>query len=218
MSSEESNEEGLSFEDGDNIVENNSDNEDLNDDLESSSEDEDQAKIPENKKVYNSAALLQKLKEIQLEGPQGKIKVPWMEKLVINSGFIHEDVTAEDDFKREMSFYRQALAGCVEAKVKFDSQSFKYKRPDDYFAEMLKTDSHMAKVRQNLLEQQKRIDVVEERRRQRELKRFGKKVQVEKEQQKAKQKNQEIDAVKKWRKGKQIQYIRNFENWKINLF
>merc|ERR1712137_1280903 len=36
--------------------------------------------------------------------------------------------------------------------------------------------------------------------RQRELKRFGKKVQIEKEQTRAKQKKSEIEAIKKWRK------------------
>jgi len=123
-----------------------------------------------------------------------------MEMPVVNSGFVHKDVNPEDDFEREVSFYKQTIAGCQEARVRLETASIEYKRPDDYFAEMLKSDSHMAKVRQSLLDQQKRIEAVEERRRQRELKRFGKQVQVEKEQTRAKQKKSEVESIKKWRK------------------
>ena len=162
----------------------------------SSSEDEEGGEEGPKKRIYNAPALLQKLEEIKLQAG-----IPWVEYPVINSAFVHEGVDAEDDFTREVSFYKQAVAGCVEAQVYMERVGLKYKRPNDFFAEMLKTDSHMAKVRQALLDQQKRIEAVEERRRQRELKRFGKKVQVEKEQTRAKQKKSELDSIKQWRKG-----------------
>jgi len=159
----------------------------------SSSEDEGPSTTAH--KIYNAPALLEKLEEIRLDPG-----IAWAEYPAITSGFTHEGVDAEDDFEREVSFYKSTVAGCTEAQVYMERVGLKYKRPVDYFAEMLKTDTHMAKVRQSLLDQQKRIEAVEERRRQRELKRFGKKVQVEKEQTRAKQKKSELDAIKKWRK------------------
>jgi rRNA-processing protein EBP2 len=166
------------------------------DEDEISDDDSEEPTVPENKDVYNRVALLQKLEEIAL--PKN---TPWTATLALNSGATHEGINSEDDFNREVSFYKQAVAGCVAARTRFEAEGFKYKRPTDYFAEMVKADTHMAKVRQNLLDQQKRLEAVEERRRQRELKKFGKKVQIEKEQARAHQKKQEIEAVKKWRKG-----------------
>jgi len=160
----------------------------------SSSEDEEE-QVQGSIKIYNAPGLLEKLEEIRLAPG-----IAWAEYPAITSGFTHEGVDPEDDFEREVSFYKSVVAGCTEAQVYMERVGLKYKRPADYFAEMLKSDTHMAKVRQSLLDQQKRIEAVEERRRQRELKRFGKKVQVEKEQTKAKQKKSELDAIKKWRK------------------
>jgi len=168
--------------------------------------------VPESKSVYNRAALLQKLNEIKLPDD-----LPWVHTQTINSGFTHEGINAEDDFNREVSFYKQALAGCIEARVKMEALGIKYKRPEDYFAEMVKSDSHMSKVRQSLLDQQKRIEAVEERRRQRELKRFGKTVQVEKEQARAKQKKEQIESIKKWRKDKQNKTLQSTEDISVLL-
>ena len=160
------------------------------------SDSEDEGDESGSRKIYNAQAMLQKLDEIKRDD-----NIPWIEFPVINSGFVHDNIDPDDDFAREVSFYKQVVAGCTEARVRMEMLGVKYKRPDDYFAEMLKTDAHMAKVRQNLLDQQKRIESVEERRRQKELKRFGKKVQIEKEQTRAKQKKAEVEAIKKWRKG-----------------
>jgi len=193
MSEESSHEEILSDQstEGDIITSVDSTNTDGN----SSEEDDGEVEIPQNRSVYNRAAILQKYEDIKHDST-----LPWSHYQIVNSGFTHDGVSAEDDFNREVSFYKQAVAGCIEAQVRMKSLGIKFKRPDDYFAEMVKSDSHMAKVRQNLLDQQKRIEAVEERRRQREMKKFGKKVQVEREQAKAQQKNQQIEAIKKWRK------------------
>jgi hypothetical protein len=49
----------------------------------------------------------------------------------------------------------------------------RYRRPDDYYAEMVKTDAHMAKVKGRLIEQVKHVEEGEQRRKQRELKRYA---------------------------------------------
>ena len=52
-------------------------------------------------------------------------------------------------------------------------------RPEDYYAEMVKTDDHMRKVRQCLLSRQKMLEQKEKARKMRELKKYGKKVRYQ---------------------------------------
>ena len=51
---------------------------------------------------------------------------------------LDEDVV-HNDFKREMMFYRQAQAAVLEAIPRLHSLNVKTRRPDDYFAQMVKT-------------------------------------------------------------------------------
>ena len=76
------------------------------------------------------------------------------------------------------------------------------KRPDDYFAQMAKSDEHMQKIRQKLLSKQEVQEKVEKVKKLRELKKYGKKVQVEVQQNRLKEKKQLMENVKKFRKGK----------------
>ena len=65
-------------------------------------------------------------------------------------GKLEEDVV-HNDFKREMLFYRQAQAAVLEGLPRLQSLGVKTKRPDDYFAQMAKSDQHMNKIRAKLL-------------------------------------------------------------------
>lgn len=76
------------------------------------------------------------------------------------------------------------------------------KRPDDYFAQMAKTDDHMQKIREVLLSKEELNERREKVSKLRELKKYGKKVQVEVQQKRMKEKKQLMDDVKKFRKGK----------------
>ena len=62
------------------------------------------------------------------------------------------------------------------------------KRPEDYFAEMSKSDLHMKKVRATLLTKHAEIEKRDKIRKLRELKKMGKSIQVENEVKKAKAK------------------------------
>jgi rRNA-processing protein EBP2 len=61
-----------------------------------------------------------------------------------------QNVKTEDlalnDFRRETLFHRQAQAAVLIGIPKLREQGVKTKRPDDYFAEMAKSDQHMQKV------------------------------------------------------------------------
>jgi rRNA-processing protein EBP2 len=78
------------------------------------------------------------------------------------------------DIKRELSFYNVARANvmkameiCVQAKVPID-------RPEDFFAEMIKSDDHMKQVKSRLLKQQQKIQKFEEKKGAMENKKFHK--------------------------------------------
>jgi len=55
------------------------------------------------------------------------------------------DDPVHNDFKREMLFYRQAQATVIESLSRFKNMGLPTKRPEDYFAQMFKSDDHMQK-------------------------------------------------------------------------
>lgn len=105
-----------------------------------------------------------------------------------------------DDFQREMRFYKQAQAAFNEALPKLNKLGIPTKRPDDYFAEMVKTDDHMQRVRAKLLSKQQAMERSEKAKKQREMKKYGKKVQQEILQKRQKEKREMMEAVKSYKK------------------
>ena len=115
-------------------------------------------------------------------------------------GKLEEDVV-HNDFKREMLFYRQAQAAVLEGLPRLQSDGVKTKRPDDYFAQMAKSDQHMNKIRAKLLSKEQEQERAEKIKKLRELKKYGKKVQVEVQQKRQKEKKEMLEEMKKMRKG-----------------
>lgn len=76
--------------------------------------------------------------------------------------------------------YKQALHCAQEAKNLAAKHNLPFTRPSDYFAEMVKSDAHMERIRQRLLDESATIKRSEEKRKEREGKKFGKQVQMEK--------------------------------------
>lgn len=98
--------------------------------------------------------------------------------------------------------YKQALHAAIEGRKRTDALNIPFTRPADFFAEMVKTDEHMERVRQKLLDERAGIKASEEAKKQRELKKFGKKVQVEKLLERQKRKKDMADKVKGLRQRK----------------
>ncbi|GAA5942181.1 EBP2 family rRNA-processing protein [Sporobolomyces koalae] len=110
---------------------------------------------------------------------------------------------ASNDLERELEFYKQSLWAATHAEALFEKADLPFHRPADYFAEMVKTDAHMGKIRQSLLDEQAGMKASEEARKLRELKKFGKKVQVEKIREREREKKavgERLDSLKKKRK------------------
>ncbi|CAG5120489.1 unnamed protein product [Candidula unifasciata] len=159
--------------------------------------------VEQQKKTFinNREGLGDKIKEFSL----GKLK--WIERLDLTNDpapSIEPEDTASlenDDFHREMRFYRQAQASVLEGLVKLANMSIPTKRPEDYYAEMAKSDEHMKKVRSKLLEKKLSMERSEKAKKLRELRKYGKKVQQEVLQKRQKEKKDMLDTIKKFRKG-----------------
>ncbi|KAJ0897709.1 putative eukaryotic rRNA processing [Helianthus annuus] len=138
---------------------------------ESESEGDEDVKLAEPSKtaVYNKEAILDKLGDISW--PE---EVDWMHKLSLDIDQ-EQEVDVNDDLARELAFYTQALEGTRQAFVKFQTTGLPFLRPDDYYAEMVKTDTHMEKIKGRLLSEKRRIEEAEERRKARENKKKRKK-------------------------------------------
>jgi len=99
-----------------------------------------------------------------------------------------------------MLFYCQAQVSAREALLKLNELNVPTGRPEDYFAEMVKTDVHMSKIRQKLHDRKDNMEKSEKAKKQRQLKKIGKKVQqdvLKKRQEDKKKMLQTVDRIKK---------------------
>ncbi|KAF1326265.1 Rrna-processing protein ebp2, partial [Globisporangium splendens] len=159
-------------------------------------EEEQTKNQAENKGIYNKDALLTIASEWDKEKP-----LAWVETLD-TCEFPLELENVHDDLKREVAFYNQTLASVRFARDRLKRENIAYKRPEDYFAEMLKSDAHMAKVKDKLIYEQKKITAVEERKKSQAHRKVAKEIQAEKLKQRAQQKKETLEAVKQWKKRK----------------
>lgn len=193
------------------------------DDEEDGDEDDDDEELGNNnnmlqqKPQYDVHALHSKLESIAWGN------VPWNEHLSVVANLDHsrqggpallsnkpstaaepEDLDdVNDDAQRELSFYSQAHDAVMRALTHMQKEGQRWQRPNDYFAEMVKSDEHMAKIQKRLLEEKKQADESEERKKQRALKRYSKQVQAEKLREKAREKKVNEESITKWRKERQ---------------
>ncbi len=118
----------------------------MDEDEEADEEEEEEgagAGVPRPREYLNNQnGLRQVLAEIEAgNGPR-----PWPETMEICQFPLGlEDV--HDDLARETAFYKVALAAVKEGRARLARHKVPYKRPEDFFCDMLKSDEHMARVR-----------------------------------------------------------------------
>ncbi|KAI8625363.1 eukaryotic rRNA processing protein EBP2-domain-containing protein [Xylariaceae sp. FL1651] len=101
-----------------------------------------------------------------------------------------------DDIKREVAFYAQSLDAAKRARALLKAEGVPFSRPTDYFAEMVKDDGHMEKIKAKLIEDASAKKASAEARKLRDLKKFGKQVQVAKLQERQKAKRDTLEKIK----------------------
>ncbi|KAF7791505.1 hypothetical protein EIP86_002521 [Pleurotus ostreatoroseus] len=159
----------------------------------------DEDAVPRQKIEIDNKIALERIHDIIKLDPS----IPWTETLTVTYPETI-DVDVDDDLNRELAFYKQALHCAQTAKTLAAKHNFPFTRPSDYFAEMVKSDSHMERIRQRLLDESATIKRGEEKRKEREGKKFGKQVQMEKlkERERSKKDMEErLKGLKRKRKG-----------------
>lgn len=138
--------------------------------------------------VNNKVGLLAKLHELKQD-------IPWIERLDFTTKPITVD--ASDDLKREAEFYANSLHGVHSAILQLDQARIPYVRPGDFFAEMIKPDSQMRKIKDSLLKERLRMQTVETRIKLKNNRKFSKKVMAEKLEQRAEERKKGTADFKK---------------------
>ncbi|KAG5439422.1 hypothetical protein PCANB_001996 [Pneumocystis canis] len=146
--------------------------------------------------INNQEALISALKTIEIPGERFTDNQVVISKTPIEIKNIH------DDFERELAFYKQGLDAAIRGRQAILNEGVPFSRPSDYFAEMLKSDEHMQKVKDKLIQEETEKKAAEFVKKQRELKKIGKMVQVAKIQERQQEKKETLDKIKNFRKRK----------------
>ncbi|KAG7532168.1 hypothetical protein FFLO_03796 [Filobasidium floriforme] len=159
----------------------------------------DEDAVPARKVVVNNrAALTQYADEMNITKA-----MPWGEHLTLTTRETLEDVDPNDDLKREVAFYKQALSIVDRARKLCKQADIPFTRPSDYYAEMVKSDVHMERVRTRLVDEATGIKKSEAAKKQRDLKKYGKQIQHEKLKQRVQDRkgmDERIRGIKRKRK------------------
>ena len=162
-------------------------------DLEDLDDEEKEDIIPHQRlTINNTVALTAVLKRISL--PISKLPFSEHQSITTSEPVSIPDVS--DDLNRELAFYAQSLSAVQEARRLLKAEGVPFTRPTDYFAEMVKADEHMAKIKAKLIDEAASKKASAEARKQRDLKKFGKQVQVAKLQERDKERKQTMEKIK----------------------
>ncbi|KAE8392791.1 eukaryotic rRNA processing protein EBP2-domain-containing protein [Aspergillus alliaceus] len=141
--------------------------------------------------INNSAAIKASLKRISFITSQ----TPFSEHNSLVSQEPIDVPDPNDDLARELAFYKVCQAAATSARGLLKKEGIPFTRPGDYFAEMVKSDEHMGKIKKKLYDEAAAKKAAAEARKQRDLKKFGKQVQVAKLQQRAKEKRETLEKI-----------------------
>ena len=130
-----------------------------------------------------------RLESAKLIKKQGK--VPFIEHLSLSNPqplSVPDQLEVHNDLKREIAFYNSTRENVKKGMEILVQAKIPISRPDDFFAEMLKTDDQMGRVKNRILKQQKKINNFEEKKQRMENKKFHKAIKAYKQMEKHKEK------------------------------
>ena len=141
--------------------------------------------------INNTTALIKAYKSITL--PYSNIPFSAHQSITTAEPVAISDV--HDDLTRELAFYKQCLNAANEGRDSLKREGVPFTRPNDYFAEMVKSDEHMGKIKAKMTDDAANKKAAADARKQRDLKKFGKQVQVAKLQERDKAKRDTLDKI-----------------------
>ncbi|KAK2598976.1 rRNA-processing protein EBP2 [Conoideocrella luteorostrata] len=172
-------------------------------DLEDLNDEDREDLIPHTRLTINNTSALQAaLERIAIPSNQSAIFASHMS--ISSSVKTAESIPdVSDDLQRELAFYAQCLEAAQEGRKRLLAEGVPFSRPKDYFAEMIKEDAHMEKVKTKLIEEASAKKAAAEARKLRDLKKFGKQVQAAKLQERQKAKRETLEKIKTLKRKRQ---------------
>lgn len=145
--------------------------------------------------INNKEGLLAALRRFALDTNPKTVPFAFHQSIV-SSKITEESIPAvDDDLQRELAFMNQSLEAARQARILLRKEGVPFTRPSDFFAETVRSDETMQKVKAKLVEEATAKKASAEARKQRDLKKFGKQVQVQKQQERAKQKRETLEKI-----------------------
>ena len=120
---------------------------------------------------------------------------PFSTQQLVISSHPTEIPDVDDDLNRELTFYKQCLKATRAARKILQKEGVPLARPVDYFAEMVKSDAHMDNIKSKMSADAVARKLATEARKQRDLKKFGKAVQVAKLQERDRARKDQLNAI-----------------------
>ncbi len=175
------------------------DEEEIDVDELSAEDEEDEEQIAAGTRVRqtinNKEGLLAALRRFALDTNPKTVPFAFHQS-VVSSKITEESIpSVDDDLQRELAFMNQSLEAARQARVLLRKEGVPFTRPTDFFAETVRSDETMQKVKAKLVEEATAKKASAEARKQRDLKKFGKQVQVQKLQERAKQKRETLEKI-----------------------
>jgi rRNA-processing protein EBP2 len=173
-------------------------------DLEMSDDEANADLIPYNRlTIYNAAALNSSFARVAIKTDDSVVFSH--HQCITSTGNPTSESVPDvyDDLHRELALYAQCLEAANLARIRLRAEGVPFTRPSDYFAEMIKEDAHMDKVHHRMVEEASAKKASVEARKLRDLKKFGKQVQVAKLQERHKAKRETLEKIKELKRKRQ---------------
>ena len=128
-------------------------------------------------------------------------EIPWMETMdLVADSSVDPNLNMDDDIKRELIFYNLTLQNSVKGILSLKGIREKLNRPGDFFAEMIKSDNQMGRIKKEIVTEQQRIKKYEEKKNKIQNVKFAKAMRDSQHKQKSEFKKKTKDAVESWKK------------------
>ncbi len=145
--------------------------------------------------INNKEGLLAALRRFALDTNPKTVPFAFHQSVVSSKNTEDSIPAIDDDLQRELAFMNQSLEAARQARALLRKEGVPFTRPTDFFAETVRSDETMQKVKAKLVEEATAKKASAEARKQRDLKKFGKQVQVQKQQERAKQKRETLEKI-----------------------
>ena len=130
-------------------------------------------------------------------------KIPFTEHMCVSGDNLVEiptELPVHNEIKREIAFYNVTRENVMKGMQFLVQSKVPISRPDDFFAEMYKSDAHMNGIKSRILKQQAKMQSFEEKKHRSENKKFHKAIKDHKMKEKHQEKRENLERIQTLKK------------------